>query len=99
MLLKKYCSVRMGVTHLSTGQKMLLMFMMRMTEIRNMCMVIDFCKSHLSQINCANGMNIVFAILLLEKFPILKAVGGFTIQNTIKTLLTLPIGGFSVLII
>ena len=64
-----------------------------------MCMVIDFCKSYLMQINCANGMNIVFAIFLLEKFLILEAVGAFTIQNTIKTLLTLPMGGFSVLII
>ena len=35
--------------------------MMRMMEIRNMCMVIDFCKSYLLQINYANGMNIVFA--------------------------------------
>ena len=58
---KKYFSVRMGVSHLSTSQKMLLMFMMRMMEIRNMCMVIGFCKPYLLQINCANGINIVFA--------------------------------------
>ena len=89
----------MGVAHLSTGQKILLMLKMRTMGIRNMCMVFDFCKSYLLQINCANGMNIIFAIVFLEKFPILKAVGGFTIQNTIKTLLTLPMGGFSVLII
>ena len=96
---KKYFSVRMGVSHLRTSQKMLLMFMMRMMEIRNMCMVIGFCKPYLLQINCANGINIVCRILI-EKFPILKAVGGFTIQNTIKTLLTLGGGGgFSVLII
>ena len=38
-------------------------------------MVIDFCKSYLLQINCANGMNIVFRTLI-KKFPILKYVGG-----------------------
>ena len=42
-------------------------------------MVIDFCKSYLLQINCANGMNIVFRTLI-KKFPIRKYVGGFTIQ-------------------
>ena len=39
---KNFFSVRMGVSHLRTSQKMLLMFMMRMMEIRNMCMIIGF---------------------------------------------------------
>ena len=56
---KKYFSVRMGVSHVSTSQKMLQMFMMRMMEIRNMCMVICFCKPYLLQINCANEINMV----------------------------------------
>ena len=59
--LKKCFSERMSVAHLSTGQKMLRMFMMRMMEIRNACIVIGFCKSYPLQIKCANGMNIVFA--------------------------------------
>ena len=58
---KNFFSVRMGVSHLSTSQKMLQMFMMRMMEIRNMCMVIGFCKPYLLQINCANRIKIVFA--------------------------------------
>ena len=39
MQLKNYFSVKIGVAHFCASQKMLLMFMMRMMEIRNMCMV------------------------------------------------------------
>ena len=41
----------MGTAYLSTSQKMLLMFMMRMMEIRNMCMVISLCQSYPLRIN------------------------------------------------
>ena len=50
---KKHSSVWMGTAYLSTSQKMLLMFMMRMMEIRNMCIVISLCKSYPLQINYA----------------------------------------------
>ena len=43
----------MEAAHLCTSQKMLLMFMMRMMESRNMCMVISLCKSYPLQINYA----------------------------------------------
>ena len=49
---KKHSSVWMGTAYLSTSQKMLLMFMMRMMEIRNMCMVISLCQSYPLRINC-----------------------------------------------
>ena len=48
---KKHSSVWMGTAYLSTSQKMLLMFMMRMMEIRNMCMVISLCQSYPLRIN------------------------------------------------
>ena len=48
---KKHSSVWMGNAYLSTSQKMLLMFMMRMMEIRNMCMVISLCQSYPLRIN------------------------------------------------
>ena len=52
--LKKYFSAKIGVAHLSTSQEMFLMFMMRMMEMRNMCMVIGgVCRSYPLQINCA----------------------------------------------
>ena len=41
----------MGTAYLSTSQ-MLLMFMMRMMEIRNMCMVISLSQSYPLRINC-----------------------------------------------
>ena len=47
---KKHSSVWMGTAYLSTSQ-MLLMFMMRMMEIRNMCMVISLCQSYPLRIN------------------------------------------------
>ena len=50
---KKYSSVRMEAAHLCTSQKMLLMFMMRIMETRNMCMIISLCKSYPLQINYA----------------------------------------------
>ena len=46
MQLKNYFSVKIGVAHFCASQKMLLMFMMRMMEIRNMCMVIGLCRSY-----------------------------------------------------
>ena len=49
---KKHSSVWMGTAYLSTSQKMLLMFMMRMMEIRNMCMVISLSQSYPLRINC-----------------------------------------------
>ena len=48
---KKHSSVWMGTAYLSTSQ-MLLMFMMRMMEIRNMCMVISLSQSYPLRINC-----------------------------------------------
>ena len=48
---KKHSSVWMGTAYLCTSQKMLLMFMMRMMEIRNMCMVISLCQSYPLRIN------------------------------------------------
>ena len=42
---KKCFSVRIGVAHFGTNQKMLLVLMMWMMEIRNMRMVICLCES------------------------------------------------------
>ena len=44
-----------GVAHPRTSQEMFLMFMMRMMEMRNMCMFIGgVCRSYPLQINCAS---------------------------------------------
>ena len=48
---KKKTFFSLDFAYLSTSQ-MLLMFMMRMMEIRNMCMVISLCQSYPLRINC-----------------------------------------------